>query len=70
MTLTRHKVYHRTGRYAWTWIYRLEGIPKPVHDFQGKVVSKVSHSEGSKSELLYLAKRKYPNEPIINKTKS
>ena len=60
MILTRYKVYHRTGRYGWTWMYRLEGIPD----------SRFSSSEGSKAGLLDLAKRKYPNESIIDKTKS
>lgn len=68
MILTRYKIYHRTGRYGWTWRYCLDKIPKSVHDFQGRMVSRFSHSEGTKASLLDLAKRKYPDESIIDKT--
>lgn len=32
--ITRSKVYHRTGRYAWTWVYTVT-CPGEKHSFSG-----------------------------------
>jgi len=59
MVLNRLKLYHRRGRFAWTWLYNLSNIPD----------TRFTSCEGSKNHLLETAKRNYPGVAIIDKTK-
>ena len=58
MVLTRITIYHRGVRYPFSWLYQLANIPD----------KRFNSSEGSKSQMLNLAKN-YPDYTVIDKTK-